>query len=89
MLLQITLSIISVAGFGLQIPWRQDQFVPAGHQMTYQKSLHIISKDMLIKLLLPNWGMSLTKRTREVETAFSEFKVDISQLYMYTSLMCY
>ncbi|KZP15280.1 cytochrome P450 [Athelia psychrophila] len=72
--LQIALSVISVAGFGRKVPWKQDESIPAGHQMTYQKSLHIVSSGVFVKILVPQWAMGLTKHTRNVELAFDEFK---------------
>ncbi|KZP12182.1 cytochrome P450 [Athelia psychrophila] len=72
--IQIALSVISVAGFGRRVPWKQDKFIPAGHQMTYQESLHIVSSRVFLKIIVPQWAMGLTKHTRNVELAFSEFK---------------
>ncbi|KAF7983462.1 hypothetical protein HWV62_21746 [Athelia sp. TMB] len=77
---QIALSVISVAGFGRRIKWRDDQVIPPGHQMTYQKSLHIVSSDVFLKLIVPEWAMGLTKRTRNARIAFDELKVSVAQV---------
>ncbi len=35
---QITLLIISVAGFGRRLSWKEDAIAPAGHEMTFKAS---------------------------------------------------
>lgn len=53
------MSAINMAGFGSRVPWKED---PAGHDMTFQRALHIVSSedDTFIKLVTPNWAMGLT-----------------------------
>ena len=43
--------------------------------MTFKESLHIVSTDVWIRLLVPGWAMGLTQRTRNVCIAFEEFEV--------------
>jgi hypothetical protein len=61
--------------FGRRVSWRDDQVVPIGHQMTFKEALHIVSTDVVFKLLLPEWAMGLTQRLRNVRAAFEELEV--------------
>jgi hypothetical protein len=49
--------------------------VPSGHRMTFKDALHIVSTNIALKIILPNWAMNLTKHTRKVALAFTELKV--------------
>jgi len=62
-------------GFGRRVTWTSDLVVPPGHKMTFKDALHILSINMVIKIVVPNWANNLTKQTREVDLAFTELKV--------------
>ena len=51
--------------------------IPAGHVMTYKHALHVVTTDFFFKLLLPDWALNLTERTRNVATAFDELRVSL------------
>ncbi|KAI0064392.1 cytochrome P450 [Artomyces pyxidatus] len=70
--LPIALFVIGVAGFGRRISWMDDLIIPEGHKMTFKDALHIVSSDVGLKLIFPDWAMGLTKRTRKVRIAFEE-----------------
>ncbi|PSR70454.1 hypothetical protein PHLCEN_2v13705, partial [Hermanssonia centrifuga] len=74
--LPIALFVIGVAGFGRRITWEDDLVVPPGHQMAFKDALHIVSTDVILKAVIPNWAMKLgpTKRIRNVVTAFDELE---------------
>ncbi|KAI0298659.1 cytochrome P450 [Multifurca ochricompacta] len=72
--LPIALFVIGVAGFGRRVTWTSDLVPPPGHQMALKDALHILSNNVLMKIILPNWAWGLTKHTREVQLAFIEFK---------------
>ncbi|ESK89419.1 cytochrome p450 [Moniliophthora roreri MCA 2997] len=72
--LPIALFVISVAGFGRRISWKDDIGVPAGHQMTFKETLHEVSNGLLIKLALPKWVMGFNERFRRVRLAFEEIE---------------
>lgn len=67
--------MVSVAGFGRRVSWKEDQSVPAGHTMTFKNALHIVSQNTLLKIAVPEWAMGLTKRTRDINAAFGELEV--------------
>ena len=46
--------------------------------MTFKDALHIMSTNLFLKIILPNWAMNFTKHTRMVDMAFSEIKVRYS-----------
>jgi hypothetical protein len=60
--------------------WTSDLVVPSGHQMTFKDALHILSTNIIIQIILPNWAKYLTRKTREVDLAFKELKVCYSKL---------
>jgi hypothetical protein len=62
-------------GFGHQMTWTSDLVVPPGHQMTFKDALHVMSTNLILKIILPNWAKYLTKHTRKVDLAFTEIKV--------------
>ncbi|KAH9172708.1 cytochrome P450 [Lactarius sanguifluus] len=72
--LPIALFVIGVAGFGRRVTWTSNLVVPPGHQMTFKDAFHILSSNMGLKIILPNWAMNLTEHTRRVNLAFNELK---------------
>ncbi|KAJ3575472.1 hypothetical protein NP233_g1074 [Leucocoprinus birnbaumii] len=73
--LPIALFVIGVAGFGRKMTWQDDSLVPAGHKLSFQESLSIVSINVLPKLILPDWAMALTEKTRKIALAYDELKV--------------
>ncbi|KIM82712.1 hypothetical protein PILCRDRAFT_7625 [Piloderma croceum F 1598] len=67
-------------GFGRKISWRDDQAIPIGHRMTFKEALHIVSTDMILRLIVPEWAMGLTTRLRNVRVAFEELEKYMSDL---------
>ncbi|KAF9054617.1 cytochrome P450 [Panaeolus papilionaceus] len=78
--LPIALFIISVAGFGRDISWADDEAIPSGHTMSFKDALHIQSTDYFIPLLLPKWTMHLTNRTHAAFQAVDELKKYMSEM---------
>jgi len=72
--LPIALFVIGVAGFGRRVTWTSDMIVPPGHQMTFKDALHISSANIFFKIILPNWTMNLTERTRKINLAVNELR---------------
>ena len=54
--------------------------IPPGHQMTFKDALHVLSKNLVLKIALPKWAMNLTERTRRINLAFIEMKVPYATL---------
>jgi hypothetical protein len=82
----VAISCRRMVGFGRQVTWTSDLAVPPGHQMTFKDSLHVLSTNVLLEIILPNWAKNLTERTRKVHLAFTEMEVcefGLSLLYMY------
>ena len=59
--------------------WTSDLVVPSGHQMTFKDALHILSTNIVLKIVLPDWAKNVTKHTRKVDLAFMELKVCFSK----------
>ena len=55
--------------------WTSDLVVPAGHQMTFKDALHILSSNLISKLILPSWAKYFSKHARKIDLAFGELKV--------------
>lgn len=45
--------------------------------MTFKDALHIVSTDMMIPILVPEWFPNISKRLRNVRTAMAELRVRI------------
>jgi hypothetical protein len=67
-------------GFGRRVTWTSDLVVPPGHQMTFKDALHILSTNLIMKIILPDWAKNLTKHSRKVHQSFVELKVGSSNL---------
>ena len=65
----------SILGFGRRVTWKSDLVVPPGHQMTFKDALHIVSTNLVLKSVFPDWAKYLTKQTRKTDLAFNELKV--------------
>ncbi|KAF9054629.1 cytochrome P450 [Panaeolus papilionaceus] len=78
--LPIALFVIGVAGFGRRVSWEDDDAIPTGHTMTFKDALHIQSTDFFIPLILPQWAMGITKRTRAAGQAVEELKKYMAEM---------
>ncbi|KAF5380528.1 hypothetical protein D9615_004515 [Tricholomella constricta] len=78
--LPIALFVIGAAGFGRKISWKDDDTLPAGHQMTFKGALHIVTTDIFIKLIVPDRALGLTKRMRNVKLAFKELEQYMAEM---------
>ena len=62
-------------GFGRRVAWTSDLVVPPDHQMTFKDAFHILSTNLVQKIITPDWVKPLMKHSRKVELAFRELKV--------------
>lgn len=67
--------MIALAGFGRRVSWRDDEYVPEMHKMTFKRALHIMSTQVYLILLLPDRALNISKKTREAKTAYNELRV--------------
>ena len=67
---------ISAAGFGYQINW-EDEDTPPGHDMSFKRSVEIVSNGIFTRGLCPKWlfEWAPTRKIREVRDGFAEFRV--------------
>ncbi|KAJ8081218.1 hypothetical protein PM082_018061 [Marasmius tenuissimus] len=73
--LQFGLRVISAAGFGRRMGWSAEHTVPQGHELSFEETFQIASKDVYLKLLLPDWVPNLTERIRKTRIGFDELRV--------------
>ncbi|KAH9941606.1 cytochrome P450 [Epithele typhae] len=77
----ITLMVISVAGFGRRISWKEDTAAPPGHKMTFKEALNIVSRNLFIELLVPKWLQRWgTPYLRSFHTAKQELEAYMQDL---------
>ncbi|QRW25090.1 cytochrome P450 family protein [Rhizoctonia solani] len=77
----LALLVISAAGFGRRVNWDPaDDKTPEGRKMSFSTALRTVSGNLITRLLIPNWAKDLTKTTRTITTAFSEFGNYLSEM---------
>jgi len=54
--------------------------------MTFKDSLHIVSTDVFVTLVMPEWVMGVTERTSKLRTALRELKVGAPPLTIISTL---
>lgn len=64
-----------MTGFGKRVSWRDDEYVPKMHKMTFKQALHIMSTQVYLILLLSDRALDISKKTRETKTAYNELRV--------------
>jgi hypothetical protein len=74
-------------GFGQKISWEEDKVIPIGHTMSFKDALHVVSTDVFLKLVFPNWAMGLTPRLRRIRAAFEELEVSPVSEYKYCQIL--
>jgi hypothetical protein len=72
---QFSLYVISAAGFGRKMSWKEEKVVPSGHLMSFKTSICTVTTYLIHRLLLPDWAVGLTKKTREIDLGFKELRV--------------
>ncbi|KAI0732805.1 cytochrome P450, partial [Fomitopsis betulina] len=72
----MALFIIGVAGFGKRMSWKKDLSVPEGYVMPFKDALHIVSNDLWLKIVLPQWLLKLgpTKRIHNFWVAYHDLE---------------
>ncbi|CAE6428160.1 unnamed protein product [Rhizoctonia solani] len=78
---ELGLLVISMAGFGRRISWDPtDEEIPEGHKLSFSKTLRTVSKNLVVRALIPTWAKNLTKTTRDITSAFSEFGLYLTNM---------
>ncbi|KAG8801083.1 hypothetical protein FRC17_006727, partial [Serendipita sp. 399] len=67
----LTLMVISSAGFGVRIPWGEEE-CPPGHQLSFKTAIEGVSAGLLLKVAVPPFAMAWTKHTTHIENCFKE-----------------
>ena|ERR1700761_4361409 len=70
--------VLSVAGYGRRMSWKEETTIPPGHKLTFTNALTTVTNSLLLKVLLPNWALGLTKGLRKIRLSFNE--LDVSSL---------
>ncbi|TFK37251.1 cytochrome P450 [Crucibulum laeve] len=81
--LPIALSVLAVAGFGSPIDFIEEKDeapLRPGHDMSFKQALHIVAKDIWIKLVLPEWAYGLYPRFRRMRKAFAEVELYMREM---------
>ena len=59
----------------MRMGWSDNGEKPNGHQLTVKEALHNVAQDTFYRLLLPDWTLGLTERTRAIKLCFEELEV--------------
>jgi len=72
--LSLTLFIISAAGFGQQISWKDKGIRPAGYEMSFKDAIYTVSAKGVLKLIVPKKliDLEVTKSVRSIKVGFNE-----------------
>jgi hypothetical protein len=71
----LALFVISTAGFGHKMTWKGDKIIPSSHRMTFKDSLYTVATYVISRIVLPDWVMPLTEKTRRIDLGFKELRV--------------
>ncbi|KII87854.1 hypothetical protein PLICRDRAFT_54898 [Plicaturopsis crispa FD-325 SS-3] len=84
---QVTLLVISAAGFGRRTSWKDDSLSdpPPGHVLTFRSAVANAVGNVILKALTPAWLSGahipfLSKRARWAELAFDELRLHMLDL---------
>jgi len=80
--LPIALLVISAAGFGRRISWREDTDAkpPPGHALTFKRSITTVCSNLVLKFILPEWAMGLTSKWSRVRLGFHELETYMKEM---------
>ena len=62
-------------GFGKSLSFDEDRDIPPGHSMTFKDAMHIVSTDITMGIVIPDWAKKLTNRMRKYTEAFRNLRV--------------
>ncbi|KAK7044008.1 hypothetical protein VNI00_008178 [Paramarasmius palmivorus] len=65
---------MSIVGFGKRIGWSKEDLIPVGHKLSFEETFRIVSSDIFIKVIVPNWLPNITEKIGRVRLAFDELK---------------
>ncbi|KAF8688416.1 cytochrome P450, partial [Rhizoctonia solani] len=77
---QITLCVISKAGFGQDIEWGNDGEAPEGHKFTFKQALFTVSKNLPLIIVVPKWMFGWTKHWVHVRDAYQEMRLYFQEM---------
>ena len=80
--------VISIAGYGRPMTWKEDTVIPKDHKITFTDAITTVSKGLRLKLALPNWVLSLRKEWRYVRDAYDELDVSCWYSFLVTRARC-
>ncbi|KAH7337404.1 cytochrome P450 [Rhizoctonia solani] len=78
--MQITLCIISKAGFGQDIEWGDKGEAPEGHQLTFKQALLVVSHNLHFIIMLPKWVFGWSKHLTKVRDAYEELRLYFQEM---------
>jgi len=67
--------ILSIAGFGRTMTWSSDTDIPQGHRMDFTQAIYTVTTDVIIRVVTPAFVSKISKKVKQVYTAFEELGV--------------
>ncbi|KAG8694806.1 hypothetical protein FRC08_008248, partial [Ceratobasidium sp. 394] len=68
----LALCVIAKAGFGQEIRWTDEAPPPSNHELTFKKALSVVTHNIFLPVILPDWAWKLRKHWRFVKEAYDE-----------------
>ncbi|TCD65735.1 hypothetical protein EIP91_002264 [Steccherinum ochraceum] len=76
----IALFVISAAGFGRRMSWKEENGHSADDQLSFKDTWHDVSEGFILKVLVPKWATHFNKRVRQAHFAFDELERYIKEM---------
>ncbi|KAG8765151.1 hypothetical protein FRC12_007664 [Ceratobasidium sp. 428] len=76
----LALCVIAKAGFGQEIKWADNVPPPSGHKLTFKKALNIVTHNIFLPVILPDWAWKLRKHWRFVKEAYDEVLLYLNEM---------
>ena len=85
--MRLSLHVISMAGFGVRLPWPHEQVneeeIPEGHTLSYKDALSTLLENIIVVMLTPSWMLKYSplKIHKTANEAFIEWGQYMKDLY--------
>ncbi|QRV87790.1 cytochrome P450 family protein [Ceratobasidium sp. AG-Ba] len=68
----LALCVIAKAGFGQEITWADTAPPPKNHKLTFKRALTVVTQNIFLPVVLPDWAWRFSKHWMFVKEAYNE-----------------
>ncbi|QRV72922.1 cytochrome P450 family protein [Ceratobasidium sp. AG-Ba] len=68
----LALCVIAKAGFGQEITWADAAPPPKNHKLTFKRALTVVTQNIFLPVVLPDWAWRFSKHWMFVKEAYNE-----------------